>query len=130
MYKLLKEMRIRNDRMGSGYYQASRGNRKHAGVDYITSPGEEVYMPFDGKLVREARPYPGDYIITGCLLQGENYGLKIFYMVPNFELVGKDLKVGTVIGVTQDIRVKYGSAMTPHIHVELVHANVDKLFGI
>ena len=131
MNKMLEgPMVIRSDSRGDGHYLAPRGNRLHAGVDYIVKPGEDILMPFAGKMIREARPY-SDGPLAGCVLQNDIYTLKIFYMVPYLHLIHQDkILAGDLIGTAQDVRMKWGSDMTPHIHVEIVSMNVDKLWGL
>ena len=120
---------IRVDSKGDGHYLAPRGNRLHEGVDYIVTPGENILMPFDGYLIREARPY-ADGDMSGCVLQSKDCTLKVFYMEPFLHLRGAFLKCGTVIGKAQDIRTHWGSSMTPHLHVQVESMNVDKLWGL
>ena len=86
-------------------------------------------MPFDGCMIREARPY-ADSDLSGCVLQSKEYTLKVFYIEPFLHLRGAFLKAGTVIGRAQDVRTKWGSDMTPHMHVEIVSMDVDKLWGL
>ena len=130
MIKVLEgDMIIRVDSRGDGHYLAPRGGRLHQGVDYVVIPDEHILMPFNGYMVREARPYP-DSNLSGCVLQSKDYTLKIFYMEPYLHLRGAFLNAGTVIGKAQDVREKYGSSMTPHLHVELVSMNIDKLWGL
>ena len=70
MNKILKgKMGIRSDSKGDGHYLAPRGDRLHQGVDYVVAPGENILMPFNGYMVREARPYT-DCDLSGCVLQG------------------------------------------------------------
>ena len=130
MQKMLEgEMVVRCDSRGDGKYLAPRGNRLHAGVDYVVTPGEQILMPFDGYMIREARPY-ADSDLSGCVLQSKDYTLKVFYMEPFLHLRNAFLKAGTVIGRAQDLRIHWGSDMTPHIHVEIVSMNVNKLWGL
>ena len=108
---------IRSDAMGSGHYGALRGARTHRGTDYICYPGEPVYSPISGLVVRESRPYTDTY--SGLLIRNSQIELKIFYFSPDLSLVGSYVKEGDAIGVAQDISQKYGDAMTPHIHVQV-----------
>ena len=130
MLNLLKNQKIRSDSQGDGHYLAKRGNRLHRGVDYIVKPFEEVYAPFDCKVIRIARPYSGDTYYKGLVIQSDNIALKIFYISPVLNLIGKKVKAGTVIAYAQDISKKYSEKMTPHIHVEVMDMNVEKLFGL
>jgi hypothetical protein len=122
-------MIIRSDALGDGHYLAPRGNRLHQGVDYVVTPGEHILLPWSGYLVREAKPY-SDSSLTGCVIQSKDMILKVFYVKPFMHLVGHQLPAGTVFALADDVRIKYGSKMTPHIHVEVVSINVDRLFGL
>jgi len=116
--------------MGDGHYLAPRGNRLHRGVDYCVQPYEAVYSPLNGKIIRIAYPYTGDTYYKGILFQTPNITLKIFYFSPIESLLGKEVKAGQIIGYAQDISKKYGKEMLPHIHVEVVDLNIDKLINI
>ena len=130
MLKMLEgDMIIRVDSMGDGHYLAPRGNHQHKGVDYIVTPGEIILMPFNGYLVREARPY-SDSALSGAILQSRDLTLKVLYFNPLLHRVGHILPAGTIIGHADDIRIKHGSRMTPHIHVEVIHMNVNRLWGL
>jgi len=107
------------DAFGSGQYGALRGDRLHQGTDYECEPGQLVFSPIDGTIVREARPYPdGDY--SGVLIQGKQVAVKLFYFLPDKKLIGKNVKAMDIIGRAQDISLRYGQGMTPHIHLEIV----------
>ena len=109
---------VRSDTQGHGWYGAPRGNRKHAGTDYVCSPKQEVVAPIDGVITRIAYPY-ADKKYEGVILENEFIKLKIFYFIPITRLIGQRVRQGEVIGYAQDIRKKYGDAMVPHIHLEI-----------
>lgn len=113
---------IRNDKLGQGHYGASRGSRKHKGLDFECQPGQIVVSPIDGTVLREARPY-GHSIFSGLLIAGKDMALKLFYLIPTGSLIGHDVKQGEAIGIAQDISSMYGSDMDSHIHLSIVSAN-------
>ena len=47
---------IRVDSEGDGNYGASRGSRRHNGIDYICVEGQEVRAPFNMLINRIAKP--------------------------------------------------------------------------
>lgn len=115
---------IRNDAGGSGYFGAPRkrpdGSKyTHKGIDLKVKVGQDILMPVTGRIEREARPYVSDPRWKGVYLSAQRGEFKIFYMVPNYELIGKVVREGEVIGVAQDIGIKY-EGVTPHIHLEVV----------
>lgn len=109
------------DPMGCGYYGASRGSRKHMGIDLVVSKGEAIYSPITGYVSRYPYPYSSDLSFTGIEIigEGEHQGLKvkIFYCTPTVLRNSKVTK-GQKIATAQAINEKYGSSMRNHIHVE------------
>lgn len=95
----------------------------HNALDYVADKGDEITSPIDGKVVRVAPPgTPG---LSGLVIEGPKYSAKIFYITPDESLVGRFVKVGDKIGVTQEIRAAYGAPnMTNHIHLEIYRLNV------
>lgn len=128
---------IRNDAGGSGQYGAPRTRivdgksvaYKHAGVDYKCIPGQTIWMPFTGKIVRYARPY-ADGPYSGVLIEGKRLTVKMFYFEPYREIIGHTVKIGFPIGKAQDISQKYtGSGVTPHIHVQVEGCDPEFFFS-
>ena len=115
---------IRSDAKGDGHYGSSRGGRIHEGSDYECEPGQPVYAPISGHIVREARPYANEEY-SGLVIQGENMCVKLFYLSPYRGNIGKYVEQGDVIGKAQDISMKYGSPMVPHVHLQIEHINPD-----
>ncbi len=130
-------MGIRNDAGGNGNFGARRKKTvngkpveyEHEGTDYQCIPGQAVFMPFTGQVVREARPYTeGPY--TGVLIKSRRMSVKIFYMEPYPELIGQVVKIGMPIGKAQDISQKYKeSSVTPHIHIQIEACDPDIFFN-
>jgi murein DD-endopeptidase MepM/ murein hydrolase activator NlpD len=113
---------IRSDPGGDGHFGASRGNRKHEGLDFLCAPGQIVRAVIPGKLV-SAYPYAGDVIFAGCRLWGKDFMAKMFYFIPHKHLINEDVLAGEEIGIAQDISAKYGGGMLPHLHVGLYKLN-------
>lgn len=116
------ELGIRSDPAGSGHFGASRGGRKHEGLDFLCDPGQIIKAPIKGKMV-SARPYADDTFYVGCRIWGAMWMSKMFYFEPYAKLVGENVLAGEAIGIAQDISQKYGGDMKPHVHVELYKLN-------
>lgn len=115
---ILKRMKIRVDSMGDGRFGSSRGGRSHNGIDLICTPGENVFSPIDGKVLRISNAYSDDSHYLNIVLQNSEFLVKVMYVKPKVS-AGTTVKKGDVIGVAQAINKKYGSAMTNHIHFEV-----------
>ena len=120
----------RNDSKGLGNFGASRagGKRKHQGTDITVAPGDPVVAPIEGKIVRRGRAYSEDKRFDTVEIQGtgkySGMTVKIFYVDREGHDKGPNpvfaVKAGTtVIGGAQDVRIKHGSAMKPHVHLEV-----------
>lgn len=118
---------IRNDSKGLGHHGAPRGHRKHDGVDLLCEPGQSILMPVDGIIARVSMPYKDDDRWLGSLIVNPRIEIKMWYFVPN--LLGMELKAGSVIGIAQDIGEKY-EGVTPHIHLRIVKCDPLLLFNI
>ena len=108
-----------DDDWGSGAFNAPRGERKHRGIDIITSPGEEIYCPIDGRIVRVAEPYDDEPRYNGLLLAGsgswEGYEIKLFYL-DGFSL--GPIEQGALMARSEDISIRY-PGITNHVHLEV-----------
>lgn len=115
-YQILKDQELRSDKMGSGHYGASRGSRKHKGVDLIAIENESVFAPIDG-IITHSQPYAGDTKYRGVRVTNGDQEWKVFYCLPSFPEGTKVFK-GQKIAKAQDISEKYGNGMINHVHVE------------
>jgi murein DD-endopeptidase MepM/ murein hydrolase activator NlpD len=105
------------DPKGCGHFGASRGTRKHMGVDFVTLPNEPILAPISGKVT--ALPYASsDLIHRGIEIISGNQEHQLFYLKPIVK-VGQSVSKGQIIGYADDIRLKYGSTMTNHVHHEV-----------
>ncbi len=106
------------DNHGMGHFGAPRGDDRHKGADYIGKPGQNIVSPIDGKVIRAARPYADDSKYNGLLISGKHLYVKIFYIEPDFSVIGAGVFKGkTVIGTMQDIGKRY-TDITPHVHLQ------------
>lgn len=120
------------DAHGCGHFGASRGNRKHNGVDVLTNEGDLILSPIRGLVTRYAVPYANDPTYKGIEIQNEKYTIKIFYIVPTIA-VGTKVDAGMVIGKAQNIAKRYSAGMQNHVHIEVYDykgnlLNPEKLF--
>jgi hypothetical protein len=109
-------MGIRNDAKGLGHHGSPRGHRTHDGVDLRCKLGQDILMPVDGIITRVSMPYRDDKRWLGAYIVNPRIEIKMWYFVPI--LLGMELKVGSVIGIAQDIGSKY-KGVTPHIHFRI-----------
>lgn len=124
---------VRSDSGGDGHYGASRTRTRngqttryaHRGTDFSGTPGQPVYAPIGGIIKRKAKPYTSG-IYSGCLIVGKKGVCKMFYLLPNPDLIGQPITQGEVIGVMQDISKRY-TGVTPHVHVEFNEFNPEFL---
>ena len=119
--------RIRNDSGGLGHHGAPRGHRLHKGVDFSCYKGQPVLMPFDGIIVRESLPYKDDLKWRGVYIYNRRLEVKIWYFRLYKNIIGKEVKVETPIGIAQDIGEKY-KGVTPHLHFRIINIDPTLLF--
>ena len=118
-----------NDQCGSGKFGAPRGQgRLHDGTDFICAPGQSIFSPISALLIREARPYSNSNY-SGVLLHNDNVDVMLFYLVPDYKLIGKWCVKGSIIGIAQDISEKYPN-MIPHIHLRIDKVNPELLLNM
>jgi len=119
----------KSDKWGEGHYGASRGSRKHNGIDIVTQLGRDVLSPIEGKVIRISYPYASDLSYTGLLIEGsgahKGIEVKIFYMNPLANIVGKAVKPAQKIGTAQNLLPKY-PGITNHIHIEIKQNGLQK----
>lgn len=122
MEQIIK-MSLREDAAGSGKFGASRGSRKHNGIDLTCVPGGYIISPVEGKFTKYGHCYGDDlqwrYVE---LTEGDGLRHRFFYCekMPLWKL-GMFIWAGDRLGVAQDITKRYpGQNMTPHIHYEIL----------
>lgn len=118
------------DPQGCGHFGASRGNRKHNGLDLKLQPGQIVYVPFSCKVTKFGQVYTNPSQFKYIEIQGMGilsaFKMRLMYVVPTFgnttisnTQLGQTLEKGQGIGTVQDIAGYYQGGMTNHVHVEL-----------
>jgi hypothetical protein len=114
-------MKIREqDNWGSGAFGASRGNRKHKGVDAIVWSGNEVRAFRSGKVNRIGFPYSqsipekAHYRLIEIQHGDDRHG---YYYIDPCVSAGDEITAGQIIGTAQDIASAY-PGITPHIHFQ------------
>ena len=124
-----------SDRWGQGSYGASRdsGQRTHKGIDFVVSPvGQNIVAPCAGNVVRVKRPY-ADYVknvlFSGILVRASDYEYTLFYFEPLNEIIGQRIVEGQIIGIAQDISLKYPQ-MIPHVHFHFDSINPEILMRL
>ena len=120
---------IRNDKLGKGYYHASRTTGIHKGVDLTIpgNPGQSLVAPITGRFDRVSYPYGDDLRWKGGIFANEDIAIWLFYFEPDQNLFREEVSMGQVIGITQDISIKY-PGMIPHIHMQVgEHGEINPL---
>jgi len=108
------------DPTGHGWYGAPRsGGRKHKGLDLIARPGETIFSPIDGVLVRTGQVYGFTKKFRLVVIKNKTYEVKLMYMVPFGYKTGQAVTKGAPIGVAQAIERYWGKGMINHIHLEV-----------
>jgi murein DD-endopeptidase MepM/ murein hydrolase activator NlpD len=110
------------DSYGSGAFGSVRdgGKRKHEGVDYVASPGQTAAAPISGTIVRIGYAYKKDTRLKFVEIDNAEtgYSARVLYVSPTIA-IGQQVAAGDVIGVVQDLSVKYPAGITNHVHVEI-----------
>ena len=119
------------DSHGSGDYLASRGSRKHMGIDFACSPGCQVYPDISGLVTKLGIPYADpkkrEYRYVQ-ITDDKGVDVRYFYLHPDVE-IGQAVTTDTVIGICQDLTKIY-EGITNHVHFEVKkngkHINPEK----
>lgn len=109
-----------SDKHGSGAWQASRGSRRHNGIDYAVWPGSVVLSATIGMVTKIGWPYSPEDPDKGHLRYVEvttplGDQVRYFYIEPCVGL-GDHVSVDQPLGVAQDLTKVY-NGITPHIHI-------------
>lgn len=107
------------DDFGCGHFGASRGLRKHIGVDILASDGDLVKAIAKGTVTKLGYPY-GDDLSYRYVEVTASDGLKCryFYVWPSVRL-GDSIAIGTVLGTCQDLTRRYAK-ISNHWHFEIL----------
>lgn len=110
-----------DDKHGSGAYGASRGSRKHNGVDIACYKGSEVLSINDGKVTKIGYPYDPNDSKKGHLryvqVTSGDYYFRYFYVHPTVS-VGDRVMKDDMLGITQGLLDVY-PGITDHFHFEV-----------
>lgn len=121
---------VRVDDAGDGHFGAPRSKTKtvngvkknfpykHRGTDFTGTPGQTVWAPIDGYVVRNWYPYASDLTWRGCVIEGEVFTIIVGYVEVNQDLIGRFVHQRQVIGTLQDIGLRYPGAHA-HVHMEI-----------
>jgi murein DD-endopeptidase MepM/ murein hydrolase activator NlpD len=117
---------IRADEEGSGLYGASRGKRKHTGIDLAAPAGSVLLSPVCGYVTKLGYPYGDDlsfrYVQVSTLPDGgDDY--RFFYVKPRKGLeVGEQIERGDRLGRVQTLQNRY-PGIIDHVHFEVINAD-------
>ncbi len=116
-----KNLKLRGaEPTGNGWYGANRsGGKKHKGLDIVADPGQAIYSPIKGKVVRVGQVYSFTRAFKLLVIENDIYQVKIMYLNPIGLEKGSWIQVGDLIGWNQDIANYWGGKMINHIHFEV-----------
>lgn len=122
--KSIFDLKIREkDDFGKGHFGASRGLRKHNGVDLLIAPNEIISSPIDGVITKFGYPYRGNFKYRYIeITHKSGFRVRIHYAKLDQAHIGLDIHKGNPIAIAQDIAGHYSKAkkkMLNHIHVEV-----------
>ena len=108
------------DDYGCGHFGASRGSRKHHGVDFTSTPGQFVTSDVDGTVTKIGYPYADDLSYRYVqVTTKDGFDCRYFYTSASLG-VSDSVRVGQVIGNAQDISARYTNGdMVNHVHFEV-----------
>lgn len=118
--------KIRSDSAGDGHYGALRGTRKHRGIDLLSHVGEQVRSPITGVISRIGYAYQIDrlrdknYVYRIVRVKNDDITIEMFYIDPDV-CTGDEVKIGQIIGRTQDLSIQYPHLpeMRNHMHLQI-----------
>lgn len=120
------------DNWGNGGYYATRGGRRHNGIDIVVKPHQHVRPITGGKVSKIGFPYDPHNHDKGFLRYVDildTYGnhVRYFYLMPCVT-TSQHVCSETVIGIAEDI-TKVWDGITNHYHFEvLTYINNKKVF--
>ena len=123
------------DPQGCGYYGASRGSRKHKGVDLCMPDSTSlprdtpIQCGFSGEVVKVGLAYSDKdkrHVHYVAIKLGDWYA-RIFYVNPLVK-VGDNVTPNLIIGTSLELGMFY-KGITEHVHLE-VYKLIDKSKGM
>jgi len=110
------------DAYGSGAFGSVRdgGKRKHEGVDYVAGQGQVAAAPIAGAVTRTGYAYKGDNRLKFVEIDNPatGYSARVLYVAPTVA-IGQSVMAGEMIGVVQDLSLRYPAGIINHVHVEI-----------
>ena len=106
------------DDQGCGWFDASRGSRKHKGIDLACNPGTAICSPVNGVVTKLGWPYADNASIRYVQVTSGNYKYRVFYVNPNVK-EGDHVTVHDVIGASQELS-SMADGGTQHVHFEIM----------
>ncbi len=110
------------DHYGSGQFGARRdaGERRHEGVDFISTPGQVVNAPMAGYVSHIGFAYVDDRALRSIEITNRRTGYvaRILYVDPDVA-EGQTITLGQAIGSAQDLTRRYPDGITNHVHVQV-----------
>lgn len=104
---------------GSGEWQASRGTRRHNGIDLSCYPGTLIFSPVSGVVTKLGYPYRDDLSYRYVQVTDDSQlDHRFFYILPALEMGSLCTAGETVLGEAQDLRGRY-AGITNHVHYEV-----------
>lgn len=107
------------DKYGSGHYGASRGNRKHKGIDLAVMADSYVCSNTMGEVTKLGYPYKDHREYRYVEITTDGLRHRYFYVDPLVE-VGDLVVKDAIIGKMQDLELIYPNGMTNHLHYEIL----------
>lgn len=107
------------DTQGCGHWGASRGSRRHNGVDLECNIGTSINAPISGKVTKLGFPYgASDKLhLRYVEIESSDYFFRVFYVDPAVK-VGDEVALDTVIGHSQELGCFF-PGITEHVHFEI-----------
>lgn len=126
----LHPLRLRGGGGGNPRFRARRTRSgrayEHDGLDLGGSPGDTVYSPVDGRVVRQITCYRGDVYLGLELVTPAHLHVDLLYLLPLPGIVeaGAQVAAGEPVGILQDVSRRYPPApgaepMEAHTHVRV-----------
>lgn len=117
-------MKIRTqDKWGAGHFGASRGERKHMGVDLVVEEGSSFVAMNSGIVSKFGQVYKDSpqYKYISVISEG---GIVWRYMYLNSCVqIGQRVEAGeTILGTYDSLEPRY-PGITPHVHLDIKNFN-------
>ena len=123
---------IRSDNKGDGHYGARRGIRRHLGLDFKLDLSKDklIYCPIDnGIITKEVYPY-ADLSYNGLEIRNKDITLRLYYCKVLNGLVRQTVFKGQIIASAEDVSLKHGFGMIPHVHLEITSINPEMFLNV